>query len=248
MSDSVRLERDGHVGWLVFDNEPRRNALTANMLNETVDALADVAKDDDIRVVVLRGAGDKAFISGADISGFGSDTGIERSRTGPVEIFESIAHLDKPVIAALKGWCLGAGVLVALAADIRIAGDDVRMGIPAAKLGVAYPREGVDRLTALAGPAVASELLMTAEPYDAAAALRVGLVNRVVAAGDVFTTAAEVATTIAGNAPLTLRASKLAIAGAAGANDAIRACFGSDDFQEGQRAFAEKRPPDFTGR
>src|SRR5439155_19154823 len=88
VSDSVRLERDGHVGWLVFDNEPRRNALTANMLNETVDALADVAKDDDIRVVVLRGAGDKAFISGADISGFGSDTGIERSRTGPVEIFE----------------------------------------------------------------------------------------------------------------------------------------------------------------
>lgn len=248
MTASVRLEREGHVGWLVFDNEPRRNALTAEMLDGTVDALAEAAKDDDVRVIVLRGAGDKAFVSGADISAFGSETGVDRSRTGPVEVIESIARLDKPVIAALKGWCLGAGVLVALAADLRVAGDDVRMGIPAAKLGVAYPREGVDRITALAGPAIASELLMTGEPYDAAAALRVGLVNRVVAAADVFAAATEVATTIAANAPLTLRASKLAIAGAPEVDEAIRACFTSDDFQEGQRAFAEKRPPRFNGR
>src|SRR5206468_766047 len=142
---------------------------------------------------------------GADIAAFGSDDGVDRGRTGPVEIVTTMAAMAKPVVAALRGWCLGAGALVALGADLRIAGDDVRVGIPAAKLGVAYPREGVERIVALAGPAVAAELLMTGEPYDADAALRVGLVNRVVAADSVFAAVSELASTLAGNAPLTLR-------------------------------------------
>ena len=248
MTDAVRLEREGHVGWVVFDNEPRRNALTARMLDDALAAITEAAEDDAVRVVVLRGAGEQAFVSGADISAFGSDTGVDRSRTGPIEVVSAIAAIDKPVVAALKGWCLGAGALVALAADLRVAGDDVRIGIPAAKLGVAYPRQGVDRIVALAGPAVASELLLTGEPFDVAKAERVGLVNRVVPAEVLFEEAAALGTALAANAPMTLRASKLAIAGDPSADDAIRACFESADFAEGQRAFAEKRTPQFEGR
>lgn len=242
MAAHVALERQGSLAWVVFDNPERRNALTGGMIEDALGALQDAAKDDRVRAVVLRGAGDKAFVSGADISAFGTTS------FGPVtDVIDAMA-MGKPVVAALRGWCLGAGALLALAADMRIAGDDVRVGIPAAKLGVAYPRQGVERIVALAGPAVASELLLTGEPLDAHKAERVGLVNRVVAADTVFEEAASLADALAANAPMTLRASKLAIAGDPSADDAIRACFESEDFAEGQRAFAEKRAPRFEGR
>ena len=244
----VRLERDGALAWLIFDNPARRNAVTAPMLAGTLSALHEAEADDAVRVVILRGAGEQAFVSGADISAFGSDDGVDRGGTGPVEITEAMASMAKPVIAALRGWCLGAGAMLAFAADVRVAGDDLRIGVPAAKLGVAYPREGVERMVALGGPAVASELLLTGEPYDAASALRAGLVNRVVPAAVLFEEAAALAALLAGNAPLTMRASKLAIAGDAAADEVIAACFRSEDFAEGQRAFAEKRRPAFRGR
>ena len=214
------------------------------------------AADETIRVVALRGAGEAAFVSGADISAFGSPSGVETG-PGPEDFLGAIASLDKPVIVALRGWCLGAGVLLALSADIRIAGDDVRMGIPAARLGVAYPKVGIARVVALGGPAVAAEMLMTGDPFHAAGALAAGLVNRVVPAGSVFREAQGFAEQMAGNAPLTLAASKRTIravldpsdrSASEAADAAISACYRSEDFREGQRAFAEKRPPDFRGR
>lgn len=252
----VRLEPVGPVGWIVFDNPDRRNAVTGPMLGQLVEALAKAAADEAIRVVALRGAGDAAFVSGADISAFGSGSGVE-SGPPPEDFIGTIASLDKPVIAVLRGWCLGAGVLLALAADLRIAGDDVQMGIPAARLGVAYPRLGLERIVALAGPAVAAEMLMTAAPHDADWALRTGLVDRVGPAADVFDEAQRWAEQMAGNAPLTLAASKRTIASVLDPSDrslhetadaAIAACYRSDDFQEGQRAFVEKRRPAFRGR
>lgn len=256
MSGRVRVDQAGPIGWVVFEHPGRHNALTGPMMAEMLSVVDRLAHDESVRVVVLRGDGDRAFVSGADISALGSSAGIDR---GPnlEDVTAALANLTKPVIAALRGWCLGAGVLVATAADLRIAGDDVRVGIPAARLGVAYPRSGVDRLVALAGPAVAAEMLMIGDPLDASASLRAGLVNRVVAADDLFDHVETVARSVATNAPLTLVASKLAItavqrppgdpAGAA-ADQAVAACFGSEDFQEGRRAFAEKRPPAFGGR
>lgn len=252
----MRLEPAGSVGWVVFDNPARRNAFTGPMLAQLLDSLDKAAADETIRVVALRGAGEEAFVSGADISAFGSATGVE---TGPriEDLISAFADLDKPVIAVLRGWCLGGGVLLALAADLRVAGDDLRLGIPAARLGVAYPKVGVARLVSVAGPAVAAEMLMGGEPLDAAEAWRAGLVNRVVPAGSVFEAAQDLAERMADNAPLTLAAAKRTIAavldpsdpGASEAADhAIAACHRSEDFREGQRAFAEKRRPDFRGR
>lgn len=256
MNAEVRLEPVGGVGWVVFDNPDRRNAVTGPMLRQLLEALDKAATDPTIRVLALRGAGEEAFVSGADISAFGSSSGVE---TGPTaeEFLGAIAGVDKPVIAALRGWCLGAGVLLALAADIRLAGDDLSIGIPAAKLGVAYPKVGVARIVALAGPAVAAEMLMTAEAYDATEALRAGLVNRVVPARSLFGEAQLFAERMARGAALTLAASKRTIAAALDRSDqvaseaadaAITACFRSDDFREGQLAFVEKRRPDFRGR
>lgn len=242
---------------MIFDNQSRRNALDSVMLDAAVKVLAELNADDTVRVVVLRGGGHQAFISGADISAFGTEAGVDGGRTSVADLIAAITLLDKPVVAALRGWCLGAGVMVALAADLRLAGDDLRLGIPAAKLGIAYPQDGIGSILNIAGPAVAAELLMTGDPLPAIEAHRVGLVNRVVAADDLFDIAASLAAGIAANAPLSVLAAKRAIVAEMNPQDSaaqeasrtvIAACYRSDDFAEGRRAFAQKRPPAFKGR
>jgi enoyl-CoA hydratase/carnithine racemase len=255
------VEVTGPIATVTFNNPAKRNALSADMRAALPGLLAKLNADDDVRVVVVTGAGDKAFVSGADISEFGAQ------RTSPADraaydrvqaaLNEAWASLDKPVIAMIRGFCIGGGLLTALQADIRIASDDSQFGIPAARLGLGYAFPGVATLMNLTGPACTAEILYSARRFSAAEALRMGLVNRVVPADELRTAVLELADSIARNAPLTVAAAKTAIREAgrpaerrdlARVEAMVEACYRSTDYLEGQRAFAEKRSPAFTGR
>lgn len=254
-------EKDGAIGWVIFNDPERHNAISHEMRLDLIDILDNFEADEAIRVVVMRGAGEKSFVSGADIAQFdGYANDAERKR----EMAEATARLSdryesfrKPLIAMIQGYCLGAGVGTALAADLRIASDKAQFGIPAGRLGVAYPLRAVQRLIDIVGSSNATEMLFTANRYAAADALAMGLVNKVVSFSELEATVRNLATTIADNAPLTVRASKIAIREAgkpmaerdtARVEAAISACFASADHAEGRKAFAEKRKPVFTGR
>ena len=249
------------VATVTFSNPGKRNALTAGMRTELPGLLDALQADRDIRAVVLTGAGDKAFVSGADISEFGERRTAPAARAqydqAQAALGRSWSALEKPVIAMIRGFCLGAGLLIALQADIRIAADDSQFAIPAARLGLGFGLAGVTALTNLVGPAATAEIVLSARRFPAPEALRMGLVNRVVPAADLRDQALGLARDIAQNAPLTLAACKAAIRETSRSPDQrdtarveamIEACFRSDDYREGQRAFAEKRPPAFTGR
>jgi enoyl-CoA hydratase len=261
-ADSKILTRraDG-VGWITINQPEKRNAISLAMWDAIAQAADDFAADDSVRVVVMHGAGGKAFASGADISEFdkvraNADAQVEYGRRSALAR-QKLEAMDKPLIAMIQGFCIGGGYATALIADLRIASSDSRFGIPAAKLGIAYGYESLMKLTALAGPAIAKEILFTARQLDAAEALAFGLVNRVVAPEALEATVIGLARDIARNAPLSIRASKAAIDQIAGdpalrdraAIEALsRACFDSQDYAEGRKAFAEKRPPQFAGR
>ena len=257
----VTVRKEGRIGWILFDNPTRRNALSLDMWRALGDAAEGFARDDDVRVAVMTGAGDRAFASGADISEFekhraSAEAEREYNRVS-ARAHAALAGFEKPLLAMIRGYCIGGGLAVALQADIRIAADGAQVAVPAARLGLGYGFAGLRALTDLVGPAKAKEILFTARRFGADEALRIGLVNRVVG-GDVLVAAVRgYAETMAANAPLTLRAAKMAIGAAlrdpADRNlDAIeaatRACFDSEDYAEGRRAFMEKRRPSFRGR
>lgn len=187
MSDRIEARREGAIGWLIFDNPARRNAVSVGMWQAIPAVLEDFGADPAIRVVVLAGAGDRAFVSGADISQF------EAQRSGPeaVQRYEEIAEnaqarlydFDKPTVAMIRGYCLGAGVNIASACDVRIAADDARIGIPAARLGLGYRASATKNLLDLVGAANAREMLLTGRQLSAAEAREMGLVHKVVEAG-----------------------------------------------------------------
>src|SRR5579871_1718089 len=252
MGGTVRTEHDGAIGWLVIDNPERRNALTSEMFRALAVSIAELDADPGVRVIVMRGAGDRAFASGADIGDLGRvapSNSSETGRSGAPRVESS-----KPVVAMVHGACIGGGLLVALGADIRVCSDDARFAIPAVRLGVAYPYEGVQLLVAAVGPSAAAEILLSGSTFGADDALRWGLVSRVVPGAELEGHVRELASTIASGAPLSVRAAKVSVrAAAAGApvdavEAVIRACWDSEDFVEGRRAFAEKRPPRFLGR
>jgi len=260
-TDRLLVEVTGHIATVTFNNPARHNALSAEMRAALPSLLAGLNADADVRVIVVTGAGDKAFASGADISEFGAQRTAPADRAaydrGQAALADAWASVDKPVIAMIRGFCLGGGLLTALQADIRIASDDSRFGIPAARLGLGYGFSGVTALMSLIGPARTSEVLFSARRFSAAEALQMGLVNQVVPASALRETVFGLAEAIGHNAPLTVAAAKAAIREASappGERDLARvqglveACFRSDDYLEGQRAFAEKRPPAFTGR
>jgi enoyl-CoA hydratase len=248
------------VGTIVFNQPEKRNAISVEMWDGLVAALDAFEADASVRCLVLKGAGDKAFVSGADISQFEKNRANFDAQREYDRITSAgrarLAAFTKPVIAEIRGFCLGGGLGIAMMCDLRIAAADAQFGIPAAKLGLAYGFDMVRTLTSLVGPAHAKTLLFTGERIDAAEAERIGLVNRTVAVEQLPAVVAKLAATMAGNAPLTLRAAKTVVGTVLrdeSARDmqaveaAIAACFDSADYREGRRAFLEKRKPVFTG-
>ena len=254
-------EIDDGIGLITFNNPQRHNAMSIEMWQGLADILDDFAADDAVRVVVLTGAGHKAFVSGADITQFGemrseAEARAEYDRRTTKGRF-ALNHFPKPTIARIRGWCLGGGLAIAMQTDIRIAATDSTFGIPAGRLGIAYAFDMVESLVSLVGPAHARYLLYTAERIPSDEAQRIGLVNRVVHDEDLSNEVVEIARTIADNAPLSVRASKLGVAQvlldpAHRDMEAVKAasvaCYDSADYKEGRTAFAEKRPPVFKGR
>lgn len=261
MGGRIRTRQEGALGWIVFDQPKRRNAISVEMWQQLPGAVAKLAGDPAVRVVVLRGAGDEAFVAGADISQFGSERTGEQARAGYGRLvgaaLGALVNLDKPLLAGIRGPCVGGGVVVALTADLRYAAEDAVFSVPAARLGIGYEPAAVETLVATVGMPAALDILMTARRLDAAEALRLHLVNEVVPSDQLEAFVRERAERMAGNAPLTLRAVKLAARAlrrppeareGESVEAAYRACFESADYREGVAAFLEKRRPRFRGR
>ena len=249
------------IGVVTFNNPEKRNAMSLDMWEGLGHALVELRDDPDVRVVIMVGAGDKAFVSGADISQFektrhNAEASEEYSRKSAAQR-ALLADYPKPTIACIRGFCLGGGMQVAMLADIRIAATDSQFGIPAAKLGIAYGYDGLRHLVSLVGPSWARLLMYTGMRIDSAEAVRIGLVDRVLPDAELWNATTEIARNISGNAPLAIQAAKITIAQVLKDEskrdmDAIKnigtACMDSEDFREGRQAFMEKRKPVFKGR
>ncbi|HEY1751298.1 MAG TPA: enoyl-CoA hydratase [Caulobacteraceae bacterium] len=252
--------KEGAVGWMIFNNPERRNAVSLEMWRAIPEVIAAFEADPEVRVVVFTGAGERAFVSGADISQFEAernDAAAEARYSGASAAANAaMAGLSKPSIAMIRGYCIGGGLAVALTCDLRICEEGSRFAIPAARLGLGYGFGGVKALIDVVGPSVAKEILFTARQLTADEALRAGLVNRVTPAAELEQVVRDYAAMIGANAPLTLKAAKLAAREAvrdpekrrlAEVEAAVAACFDSADFKEGRSAFMEKRTPQFRG-
>lgn len=261
LTDKLVARKEGAIGWIIFNNPARHNATSYEMWQSLPLVLEEFAADPDVRVIVLRGAGEKAFSAGADISQF------KEKRTGEQAVREYNAASDKahkalsgcpkPTIAMIRGYCIGGGTAVAVGCDIRIAAEDARFGVPAGKLGLGYRYAGIERLAKIVGPSFAGEIFFTARQFTAQEAREMNLVNRVVPAAELESYTREYANTIAANAPLTIAAVKRALIeyvkdpeqrDLALCQRMVDACYESEDYREGQAAFAEKRKPVFKGR
>jgi enoyl-CoA hydratase len=249
---------DGAIGWLTFNQPERLNAVRLDMWQTLPDAIALLASDPAVRAIVIRGAGDKAFISGADIAEFErerSDASSNRVFTAAVSrATASLIETPKPVIAMINGYCIGGGMVIASACDIRICTEASRFGVPAGRLGLGYELDNLRRLQSIVGKGVAMEMLATARQFAAEEARAAGFVNRIVPAADLEAAVREMAAQISRIAPLSIAAAKLASRAASDASltplaqDAIDACFDSEDYRSGREAFRDKREPRFNGR
>jgi enoyl-CoA hydratase len=252
--------KEGGIGWMIFNQPEKHNAVSLEMWAAVPKIIGAFEADPEVRVIVLSGAGERAFVSGADISEFDK----KRSSEETVKTYDAAgeaAHAAlggalKPTIAMIRGICYGGGVAITLQTDIRICAADSVFAVPAAKLGLGYRYSGIKRLVDIVGPAFAKEIFFSAGRFTAEDARIMGLVNRVVPAPELESYVRTFATTIGTNAPLTIKAAKMAINAAvqdaerrqmAEIDAAIKACFASADYIEGRRAFMEKRKPAFTG-
>ena len=261
ISGLVGAEAMGPIGWLIWDNPSKLNALSLGMYEDALSVIEDYVADPAIKVVIMRGAGRKAFISGADIKSFektraNAET-TRLARETAAELRHKLLDLEKPLIAMIYGYCLGGGLGMALNADLRFASSDARFGIPAALRGAAYGLDGLKSLVDLVGPSVAKDIMFSARRLQSDEALRIGLINRVVDAEELEDVTVAYAETLAANAPLSIRASKFFInqlglersqRDEARMDAMQREAENSEDFKEATQSFMEKRQPVFHGR
>lgn len=256
--ESIIVEKRGKIGVITINRPEKLNALGTIVHVEGVAALDSFRSDDEIRVVVITGAGEKAFVAGADISEFaGKSASEQRNTMNARSLFNSIDTFPKPVIAMVNGFCLGGGCELALACDMRIASEKARFSQPEINLGIMPGGGGTQRLTRLIGEGRAMEMILTGDMIDAPTALSFGLVNHVFAAEELEQKTMEVAGKIAEKAPIALQLSKEAVKFASRSNldeglrrevDLFAICFSTEDKEEGVSAFLEKRKPDFKGK
>ncbi len=258
MAGKVVTRCEGATAFVILDNETRLNAISLAMWRAIPDVLSALEQDSQIRLVILRGAGDRAFSAGADISEFESTRGGagdgERYDQAVDEAVKAFGAFQKPVIAMIRGFCIGGGLAIATMADIRIASENALFAVPAARLGICYGLESIRLLVNLVGPSRAKVILFGGERLDARTALTFGLTDRCVANEELEATIGLLAAKIAENAPLSVMASKKIVnmlsedqidSGVAAELAAL--CFDSSDYAEGRRAFMEKRKPIFRG-
>ena len=260
-SDKILAHADGPIGWITFNNPARHNAMSLEMWGDLATAVEAFGSNPAVRVVVLRGAGTRAFVSGVDISEFDStQASAEKMRDyGQVAALgnRALRRLDKPLIAMIQGYCVGGGLAIALNADIRMASPSALFGMPVARFGMGHDFPSVAALARAVGPSAVRDILFSARLFGAEEAMKLRLVNRVVAEEEIEHEVQDYAATVAANAPLTIRAAKAAVneferdpskRDLARVQELVNACFDSSDYREGRRAFAEKRPPRFEGR
>jgi enoyl-CoA hydratase/carnithine racemase len=260
-TDKMLSKKESGVGWMIFNNPERHNAISLEMWAGVERILDGFATDPEIRVLIVTGAGGKAFVSGADISKFKNERATKEDVTHynatTARGYAKLAQFPKPTIAMVRGYCIGGGVGMAVSCDMRICSEGSKFGIPAAKLGLGYGFVGVKRLTDLVGPSFAKEMFFTAKQFTAAQAQAMGLVNRVLPDTELEAFVMDYANTIAGNAPLTVDSVKYIInqttrdpaeRDLARCDQLVKECFASQDYIEGRTAFMEKRKPVFSGR
>ena len=260
-TDKMLSRKEGKVGYLTFNNPERHNAVSLEMWEAASGFLEDFKNDNNIRVVVVTGAGGKAFISGADISKFekerSTQEGVDRYNAAVDHANNAFYTFPKPTIAMIRGYCIGGGVGLALCCDMRICTDSSKFAVPAAKLGLGYRYDGLKKLVDLVGPSFAKEIFFTARQFNGQEALTMGLINRLVPVERLEPYVREYAQMIAANAPLTVGSIKTIVAEAlkdesqrnrALCDEVVDRCFNSEDYKEGRQAFMEKRKPQFVGR
>lgn len=261
-NQNLLVRIDAPLGWLTVNRPEARNALTTQMWTALAAEIERLAKLDEVRVIILTGAGDKSFISGADINELSATKNNAESDVNDprftVALLQAITNAPKPVIAMINGHCFGGGILIAMACDLRFAAASAKFAIPAVKLGLAYPAEqGVARLARIVGATHAADILFSGRALEASEALEIGMLNRVVAADELGKTTREYALKLAEGAPLSLAAHKLALQNLLRApalrddeavEQAMLRCYQSEDYAEGLAAFLEKRKPDFHGK